>query len=139
MTTKAILLILACTIVASPAGRAGSPSRAQTQTEANDDANQQLRTAEAEMATVLSSLTMKASGHPDALAKLNRAQAAWEAYRDAQIDSLWPSRTPLPSYGSVHPRCVAMERTKLTTQRIAELRLMLKVEDGEVCFGAWPE
>ena len=103
MTTKAIFLILACTIVvASLAGRTGSSSRAQTQRELNDGANRQLRIAEAEMATVLSSLTIKANGHPDALAKLNRAQAASVAYRDAHIHSLWPSKMPLPSYGSVH-------------------------------------
>src|SRR5436190_24284569 len=112
MTTKAIFLILAGTIIASPVGRTGPVPRVQTQSEMNDDANRQLRAAEAEMGAVLRSLTTKANGHPDALAKLNRAQAAWVAYRDAHIDALWPSKTPQFSYGTVHPMCVAMERTK---------------------------
>jgi uncharacterized protein YecT (DUF1311 family) len=90
------------------------------------------------MASLLSSLATKASGHSDARTKLNRAQAAWVSYRDAHIAALWPSKDPQRTYGSVHPMCLAMERTKLTTQRVAELRLMLKAEEGEVCFGAWP-
>jgi uncharacterized protein YecT (DUF1311 family) len=73
------------------------------------------------MEGVLSSLRSKASGNPDAMAKLNRAQAAWVAYRDAHIESLWPSKTAQASYGSVHPMCMAIERTKLTTERIARI------------------
>jgi uncharacterized protein YecT (DUF1311 family) len=136
MTRRQSFLILGGAIVVRP-GLA--PSSVQTQGEMNAEAARDLRVAETEMAALLSSLASKANRHADARTKLNRAQAAWVAYRDAHIESLWPSKTPQSTYGSVHPMCRAMERTKLTAQRIAELRLMLKAEEGEVCFGAWPE
>jgi uncharacterized protein YecT (DUF1311 family) len=138
---KVGLSILVGVLVAGPvvAGERSMPVCVQSQAEMNVDANRELRAAEDEMSAVLESLTKKAAGHPDALATLRRAQSAWVAFRDAQIDALWPSKTPQSTYGTVHPMCVAMERAGLTKQRIAELRVMLKVEEGEVCHSAWPE
>jgi uncharacterized protein YecT (DUF1311 family) len=138
MTAKRIVSILICALVAGSSVRNGV-GLAQTQSQMTTDADRVLRAAEAEMATVLQNLAKKANGQPDALAKLNRAQAAWVAYRNAHIEALWPSKTPLESYGSVHPMCVLMERTNLTKERIRELRLMLAARDGEACIGAWPE
>ena len=139
MKAKIILLTLTAAVLIGTAGIAARPRPPQSQPEMNADAARELRSAESQMQELLSTLTAKAKGHPEALAKLNRAQAAWVTYRDAHLDSLWPSADTLRSYGSVHPMCVLMERKKLTMQRIAELRLMLKAEEGEVCFGAWPE
>jgi uncharacterized protein YecT (DUF1311 family) len=136
--TKLIALLLIGVFTA--AGVAGSSGPvAQTQSELNATADGELRAAEAEMDSVLTSLRKKGVGHPDALAKLERAQVAWAAYRNAHVDALWPSKTPQFSYGSVHPMCVSGVIKELTKQRIAELRKMLKTEEGEVCFGAWPE
>jgi uncharacterized protein YecT (DUF1311 family) len=136
MTRRQSFLILGGAMVIHP----GSPfPPVQTQAEMNAEAARDLRAAETEMAALLSSLATKANRHSDARTKLNRAQSAWATYRDAHIEALWPSKTPQSTYGSVHPMCRAIVRTKLTRQRIAELWLMLKAEEGEVCFGAWPE
>jgi uncharacterized protein YecT (DUF1311 family) len=131
------VLLFGVVVFASVGGH--SASAAQTQAELNATAYGDLRTAEGDMASVLASLRMKGDGHPDALARLDRAQAAWVAYRDAHLAAVWPSKTPQASYGSVHPMCISLELKELTKQRTAELRKMLKVEEGEVCFGAWPE
>jgi uncharacterized protein YecT (DUF1311 family) len=139
MKAKPVLLTLTTALLTGTVGNTGRPLPAQSQAELNTNVARELRSAEAQIEELLRSLTTKAKGHPEALAKLDRAQAAWVTYRDAHLDSLWPSADALRSYGSVHPMCVLMERTKLTMQRIAALRLMLKAEEGEVCFGAWPK
>src|SRR5687767_8450472 len=112
MKTRLILLTLVTAMLAGTAGSAGRSPRSQSQAELNADAARELRAVEAQMDELLRTLANKATGHPEALAKLNRAQAAWVTYRDAHIDSLWPSDDTLRSYGSVHPMCVLMERTK---------------------------
>jgi len=89
---KTIVAILVGTIIAGSTVRNAVGLRAQTQSQMNTDADRALRSAEAEMATVLQNLTKKASAQPAALARLNRAQTAWVAYRDAHLEALWPSK-----------------------------------------------
>jgi len=130
-------------ILASILAAAGSIQGRQvpyegTQQGMNEAADQRLKTAEAEMSKVLDSLLKEAIGKPGSVAKLNKAQSAWSAYRDAQIAAMWPSDDP-DLYGSVHPMCVASLKTRLTEARSAELREMLTFIDGESCNSHWPE
>src|SRR5437867_10281949 len=90
-----------------------------TQLGMNEAAGRELQAAEAEMAKVLDTLMKKAASKAEAIAKLNKAQTAWKAYRDAQVDTMWP----FPDrglYGSVYPMCVATIRANLTKIRVME-------------------
>lgn len=108
-----------------------------TQLGMNEAAGRELAAAEGEMVRALDALREKANGYPDSIAKLERAQSAWEDYREAQLDAEWPSDPR--EYGSVHSMCIAGRRTKLTEARTAELRAMLRHEEGEVCNSLWPK
>jgi uncharacterized protein YecT (DUF1311 family) len=110
----------------------------QSQAALNRAAGDDLKVATAEMTRLLDRLRARATGRPDALAKLAKAQAAWEAYRDAQIDAEWPA-ADRGQYGSAHPMCVTTVLTALTRARVAELQQMLTPEEGDVCASQWPE
>ena len=138
MKAKMVLLILMTALLAGTGSSAGRSFRSESQAELNADAARELRVAEAQMEELLRTLNSKAEGHTEALAKLNRAQGAWATYREAYPESLWPSNDTLRSYGTVHPMCLRMERTRLTMQRIEELRVMLKAEE-RLCSLTWPE
>ena len=89
------------------------------------------------MARLLQALKDRAATNPSAAAKLQAAQSAWEAYRDAQLDALWPSDPH--NYGSVHPMCQAAFAAALTEARIKELSEMASPPEGEVCLLPFPE
>ena len=96
-----------------------------------------LATEEAEMARLLDRLTSQAAGKPDAIATLDRVQAAWLAYRDAQVQAMWPFPARA-SYGSAYPMCVDDVKAQLTKIRVSELRAMLEPVEGDVCGSQWP-
>jgi uncharacterized protein YecT (DUF1311 family) len=110
----------------------------QTQAEMNADASAHLRATEAEQRQVLDELRGKAREKTDALATLEAAQRAWEAYRDAHVRALWPSADD-GRYGTVNPMCVATTKAELTRARTRELRAMLKPVEGDACGSRWPE
>ncbi len=90
------------------------------------------------MKQALEALLEKAPDRAEAVAKLKKSQIAWEAYRDAQLETSWPfaDRT---WYGSVHPMCVAGARAALTEARTRELKAMIVSQEGDVCSSRWPE
>lgn len=110
----------------------------QTQAGMNEQARKSLATAEKELARVLDELEHRERDHGAALAKLHDAQAAWEKYRDAQLQALWPSPDQT-GYGSVHPMCVADAKRALTEARIRELRAMVSPIEGDSCGALWAE
>lgn len=112
--------------------------REQTQLGMNEAADKEFRAADAEMTQVFNSLLKRAADKPEAIAKLKESQAAWKAYRDAQVKAMWPF-PERGMYGSAYPMCVATEMTTLTKARVAELRTMLAPLEGDVCSSQWPE
>ena len=112
--------------------------REQTQAGLNEAAGNDLKAAEAEMTLLLDRLMTKAAGKTDAVAKLTKAQTAWKAYRDSQVEARWPF-PERRQYGSVYAMCVANELTNLTKARVAELRRMLTSVEGDVCASQWPD
>jgi len=135
---KLVPLILVSLALAVPASQDRPIPREETQAGLNEAAAKEVEAAEAEMTKVLDSLVKKAGGKTDAIMKLNKAQAAWKTYRDAQVDAMWPfpDRT---WYGSVFPMCAGGARVNLTRIRVTELRAMLKSVEGELCNSQWPE
>jgi uncharacterized protein YecT (DUF1311 family) len=118
-----------------------SPDRAvragETQGEMNEEAGARLKAAEADLKRTFEELIASGKGDADAVAILRKSQSAWETYRDAQLQALWPSRD-VTAYGSVHPMCVATVKAELTRLRTHELRAMLEPVEGEVCASRWP-
>ncbi len=41
-------------------------------------------------------------------------------------------------YGNVFPMCLGLMRAAYVDERIADLRRILEIEEGDVCAPAWP-
>jgi uncharacterized protein YecT (DUF1311 family) len=126
------LAILAFSLVGTEA-HALCPASAQTQRDLNDSAGQRRAAAEREMNVVYTSLLKKLQNNPKAQAHLRKAQRAWIAYRDAQIEADFPSSS-VTVCGSVCPMCIALEFEQLTRERTKLLERMIKPEEGDVCY-----
>jgi uncharacterized protein YecT (DUF1311 family) len=126
------LLVLAPSLVAQPV------PHDQTQASMNDEAAKLLGDAEKELARVLDELEQRGRGREAALVKLRSGELAWEKYRDAQLQALWPSPDST-AYGSVHSMCVVDAKRMLTEARTRELRAMISPVEGDVCGSLWPE
>ena len=135
---KPFPLVVVALAVTVPANQDRPVPHEETQLGMTEAANAEFRAADAEMTKVLESLVQNAASKPDAVAKLNKSQAAWKVYRDAQVGAMWPF-PGRSSYGSVYPMCVLTEMTNLTKARISELRAMLEPTEGDVCGSQWPD
>jgi uncharacterized protein YecT (DUF1311 family) len=102
----------------------------------NTKAVADLRTAESNLKSVLSSLQRVAAPNPDALKKLQNSQESWRKYVDAQLEALFPGDPA--EYGSVHPMCQAIIRAEFVQRRTKELEAMLHPQAGESCASGWP-
>ena len=104
---------------------------AMTQFEMNQCAGKELKEAEQEMHRILEKLLESSKSDAEAVENLRAAQAAWEKYRDADTEAWWPGDPR--QYGSVHPMCRALHLARLTKERVAVLKDMVKFEEGNVC------
>jgi uncharacterized protein YecT (DUF1311 family) len=103
---------------------------ALSQTEMNQCAGKELKVAETRMNALLKKLGIG----PD-----DPAQKAWEAYRDAQLEAIYPNpKENIDDYGSVYPMCFAMLENTLVHGRIRDLKALTFGGEGDVCWGLKP-
>jgi uncharacterized protein YecT (DUF1311 family) len=98
---------------------------AKSQLAMSECAGSELKAAETKMAALL---------QKQAVSSENPAQKAWEAYRDAQLESIYPKENS-KEFGSVFPMCFALLKTKLTEGRIRDLNALTTSGEGDVCYG----
>jgi uncharacterized protein YecT (DUF1311 family) len=101
---------------------------AMTQLAMNECAGSELKAVQTRMAALLKKLGVS----PD-----DPAQKAWEAYRDAQLEAIYPQEGT-PEYGSVFSMCFARLKTDLTEGRIRDLKALTTSGEGDVCYGLRP-
>ena len=110
---------------------------AQTQGEMNQQACGEYKKADAELNKVYQQVLRENKTDVVFARKLRNAQRAWVTYRDAHVESLYPSANPRFEYGSVYPMCYCEALTELTKKRTEELRRWIEgVEEGDVCSGS---
>lgn len=111
---------------------------AQTQYELNDQMGRDLQDVEVAMAATLASIRQLYAGDAQFLHCLAESQHAWEVYRDRQLAMIFPHKDdPREGYGTVFPMCWTIWKTRLTKQRITELKPWADgIEEGEVCRGS---
>jgi uncharacterized protein YecT (DUF1311 family) len=107
--------------------------KAQTQLDLNTCAADKLRSEDAKLDRVYQELLAKAKNDPVATAKIRSAQQAWVAFRDAQLEALFPADDKQDQYGSAYPMCAASARAQLTAERARMLESMLHPVEGEMC------
>jgi uncharacterized protein YecT (DUF1311 family) len=113
---------------------------AQTQTGLNECAGADLAKADRELNRTYQLILEKYAKDSLFLQRLEQAQRAWLAFRDAEIEMKYPganARELTARYGTVYPMCFASYKAELTEQRTRELSAWLKgIEEGDVCSGS---
>jgi uncharacterized protein YecT (DUF1311 family) len=102
---------------------------AMTQFDMNRCAGEDASAADTELNRVYQKLLLRVKGDDNATNKLRGAQRAWIAFRDAQIEALFPAADKQGEYGSMYPLCHSKVTTVITKERIAQLRRMLEEKD----------
>ena len=96
----------------------------------NQCAGKELKAAETRMNALLKKL---------GIAPNDPAQKAWEAYRDAQLEAIYPNpKENIGDYGSVFPMCFAKLENALVEGRIRDLKALTTSGEGDVCYGLKP-
>ncbi len=99
------------------------------QPEMNHCADEDSAAADVELNRVYQQLLAKNKTDENATKKLRDAQRAWVAFRDAQLQALYPAEDKQREYGSIYPMCYAIVVTAMTKERTAQLRRMLQDKD----------
>ncbi|WP_374562107.1 lysozyme inhibitor LprI family protein [Ideonella sp.] len=141
MSTLLRALILATATVNAPAwSTEATPScedKATTQGDLNACAGGDMRRADERLNAVYQAVLKKHQADTSFVRKLQAAQRAWLAWRDAEMEALYPGRADPAAYGSVLPMCWSTKIATLTKARAAQLQQWLDgVPEGEVCAGS---
>jgi uncharacterized protein YecT (DUF1311 family) len=110
-------------------------SKAMTQASLNACVCERAQKADAQLNDVYQQLLKKNASDANFIDKLKISERAWVAFRDAQLEAIYPDPDPKAAYGSVFTMCECMAREELTMDRIKQLRRILKSVEGDVC--AW--
>jgi len=110
-------------------------SRAMTQANLQSCYCDRAQKADAQLNDVYQQLLKKNASDTSFIEKLKISEKAWIAFRDAQIEAIFPDPDPKAAYGSVFTMCECMAQEELTMDRVKQLRRMLKSIEGDVC--AW--
>jgi len=144
---RARLLVIPFVIVCVVAGQQKSKrdvfvecdKTAKTQADLNKCAIRDDASANDEMNRAYQELLRRAASDAIAVKKIEASQQAWIAFREAQIDALYPAENKM-EYGSAFTMCVNLLRADLTQQRTKMLKEMLKRPvEGDVCATGYPE
>ena len=131
-----LVFLLALPVATSSQGpkTAGSPcmEKATTQSEINACAAEGLKQADSELNQVYQQLLKKYGADKIFIQKLRLAEEAWVKFRDAHMAALDSELDP-SSVGSVYPMCKALEITRLTNERVEDLKRILNHPEGDVC------
>lgn len=106
--------------------------KARTQKELNECAAADLSQADAELNQVYQRVLSRHADEPDAVTRIRKAQRAWIAFRDAEMEALFPE-SKRAQRGSSFEMCRLFQLTKLTQERTSELKTMLERREGDVC------
>lgn len=110
---------------------------AQTQNESNQDACARLKQADEFLNKSYNQVLSEYRKNTTLIRKLRVSQRAWVAYRDAQIEALYPAADKRAEYGSVYPVCRCSALAALTAQRADELKKWIDgAQEGDVCAGS---
>jgi uncharacterized protein YecT (DUF1311 family) len=132
-----VLVLLAAFVLAArpPSLTAGGTGPAPPVTEAPMDAG----AAVAEMERIYAEILNRFDDDTRFIAKLQASQKAWQHYRDAHLEALYPADDKMLAYGSAYRHCRQIAIAALTRERIKHLRQWLQgVPEGEVCVGSLP-
>lgn len=131
--TKTILLLFAVILFALT----NAPAPAQTQTQMNEKACDELKSADSEMNRIYRQVLAAKATDAGFVKAFREAQRAWISFRDAHVRSIFSEPDPR-TYGSVYPMCHCIILEQITTARARELQHLWidGLEEGDACRGS---
>lgn len=111
-------------------------ANAQTQADLNDDACEAYREADKKLNAIYQQLLEQHKEDANFTTKLRKAQRAWLAFRDAEMEAIYPADNKREEYGSIYPMCSCLEQAALVNHRIEQLSSWLTAKEGDVCRGS---
>ena len=112
--------------------------KALTQREHNECAAHDYTIAEAQMEKVYQEVLRVYAVQPGKLSRIKDAQRARLAFRDAEVEALFP-QGDRDNFGSLLPMCRSEKLAKLTLERAEALKAYLTYEEGHACTQVPPE
>lgn len=100
--------------------------QARTQAEMYGCTNDEAKRLDTELNRIYRELLSKASSQSDAVEKIKGAEKAWQAYRDAYIDAVYPAANKQAEYGSMYPMDAGLVRIRLMQEHLSDLKKLLK-------------
>jgi uncharacterized protein YecT (DUF1311 family) len=112
-------------------------THAQTQGDLDEQACGQFHKADVAMSEIYSRVLKEYAKDEEFIAKLKTAQKTWTAFRDAQLEALFPKANKQAEYGTVYPMCHCIELKSLTEERTKQLKVWVDgIPEGAVCTGS---
>ena len=124
MKIKILLISIAWTIPSSWA--ASCYDTAMTQASISDCANAETKDRDKDLNTAYKALVNKHASDKAFREKLKKAQRAWIAYRDQELDLV-------DSDGSISSTCRSQRLAQLNKERTEYFKSLLDQKEGEVC------
>ncbi|MBS0590083.1 MAG: DUF1311 domain-containing protein [Proteobacteria bacterium] len=110
---------------------------AQSQGDLNVCASTDLAKADRELNDIYAQIRRQYKDDKVFLARLQRAQQAWIAFRDAEFEAHYPAQDKIGNYGTSFGLCAPQLKAQLTRKRSVELRAWLDgAKEGDVCAGS---
>lgn len=110
---------------------------AMSQSSLNSCAAKEFKEADNRLNAVYQEVRSKYSANELFLERLKKAQLAWIALRDADLEMMFPGEKKVLNYGSVYPMCLLIKKTELTNDRTKFLLQWLEnPQEGDVCSGS---
>jgi uncharacterized protein YecT (DUF1311 family) len=114
-----------------------SSMHAQTQSDLDEQACGQFHKTDVAMNEIYSRVLKEYAKDGEFIAKLKMAQKAWTAFRDAQLEALFPKAKKQAEYGTVYPMCHCNDLQTLTEERTRQLKVWVDgIPEGDVCTGS---
>jgi uncharacterized protein YecT (DUF1311 family) len=132
----AFLILLTAQVVLGQ-GKDGCYDSAKTQADLNHCADNDYASADKKLNEVYQQVLKQYATDSAFIAKLKVAQRAWLAFRDAELQALYPAENKPAEYGSAWPMCRGQQLALLTEARVQELQRWLKgAKEGDACAGS---
>jgi uncharacterized protein YecT (DUF1311 family) len=111
-------------------------AEAQTQSELTKASCARLKESEARLLTTYERAVERNRPDKNFVRKFAKAQQAWRAYREAYLESVYPSSNK-NEYGTVFEACRCELVAKLNEVRVRQLEgWTIGIEEGDVCIGS---
>lgn len=109
-----------------------------TQLDMNEGAHTDFNKADSKLNKLYQQAKAKHKGETLLLQKLQKAQLAWIAFRDAHMEARYPETDKQGTYGSAYTMCYWTEMAELTEARNKQLEHWVSgTEEGDVCTGSF--